>query len=127
AARYRAALAEKSDLAVWAAEQIAGIPGIVMDAPPQLSLFAFHLESAVLNTLDAQNAATRALMGRVTRRGKVMLTGASIGERYLGRVCVLGFRNRRDTLETCVRHLAEETAALLARQGAPQSPGVPIE
>ena len=114
AARYRAALAEKRELAVWAAEEIAKIPGIVIDAPPQLSLFAFHLESPALKTLEARNAATQALIERVTQRGKVMLTGAEIGERYLGRVCVLSFRTRRTTIETCVQHLAEEARRLLA-------------
>jgi len=114
AARYRAALAEKRELAVWAAEEIARIPGIVMDAPPQLSLFAFHLEGRALDTLQAQNAATRALVERVTRRGRVMLTGADVGERHLGRVCILSFRTRRATIETCIRHLSEETEALLA-------------
>lgn len=117
AARYRAALAEKRELALWAAGEVAKIPGIVMDAPPQLSLFAFHLESPALNTLEAQNAATRALMERVTQRGKVMLTGAEAGERYLGRVCILSFRTRRPTIETCIRHLAEEAAALIAEAG----------
>lgn len=112
-ARYRAALAEKRDLAVWAAERVAEIPGIVMDAPPQLSLFAFHLESENLNTQESRNQATRALMERVTRRGSVMLTGAQVGERYLGRVCVLGFRTRHPDVEACVQHLAEETAGLL--------------
>lgn len=115
AARYRAAIAEKRELAVWAAQQIAAIPGIVMDALPQLSLFAFHLEGKGLDTLDAQNQATRELMERVTRRGKVMLTGAQVGERFLGRVCVLSFRTRRAEMETCVQHLVEEAAALVAQ------------
>ncbi len=112
AARYRAALAEKRELAVWAAQEIAKIPGIVMDAPPQLSLFAFHIEGAQLDTLAAQNAATRTLMERVTARGKLMLTGAQVGDRFLGRVCVLSFRTRRVDMETCVQQLAEEAAAL---------------
>jgi aromatic-L-amino-acid decarboxylase len=113
ATRYRAALAEKRELAVWAAGQVARIPGIVMDAMPQLSLFAFHLESPALRSLQAQNAATRALMERVTRRGQIMVTGATVGERFLGRVCVLSFRTRRAEMETCVRQLAETAAALL--------------
>ncbi len=114
AARFRAALAEKRELAVWAARQVARIPGIVMDAMPQLSLFAFHVESEKLHSVQAQNAATRALLDRVTARGKVMLTGAMVGERFLGRVCVLSFRTRRAEMETCVRELAETTAQLLA-------------
>ncbi|MEO5565530.1 MAG: pyridoxal-dependent decarboxylase, partial [Luteimonas sp.] len=113
AARYRAALAEKRALAVWAAEETAKIPGIVMDGPPQLSLFAFHLQSPALDTLAKQNAATRALMDRVTVRGEVMLTGAMVGERFLGRVCVLSFRTRKAQMETCVRQLAEESAAII--------------
>ena len=113
AARYRAALAEKRELAVWAAEQVTRIPGIVMDAMPQLSLFAFHLEGHGLHTLATQNAASRALMERVTARGQLMVTGAMVGERFLGRVCVLSFRTRRAEMETCVQQLAEESAALL--------------
>jgi aromatic-L-amino-acid decarboxylase len=85
-----------------------------MDAEPQLSLFAFHLESPALATLETQNAATQALMERVTRRGRVMLSGAQVGERYVGRVCVLGFRTRREHMQACVEDLAAESAALLA-------------
>lgn len=115
-ARYRAALAEKRELAVWAANEVAKIPGVVMDAAPQLSLFAFHLEGPNLTTLEAQNATTRALMERVTRRGRVMVTGAQVGKRYLGRVCVLSFRSRRAQVEACVEDIATEAAALCGPQ-----------
>jgi aromatic-L-amino-acid decarboxylase len=114
AAKYRAAIAEKRELAVWAAEQVAAIPGVVMDAPPQLSLFAFHMEGPGLETGAAQDAATRDLMDRVTRRGKAMLTGATVEGRFLGRICVLSFRTRRADMETAVQHLREEAAAILA-------------
>lgn len=112
--RFRAALAEKRDLAVQAAERLGDVPGLVMDAPPQLSLFAFHLESDVLDTLEKQNAATRKLMDRVTARGRVMLTGAQVGDRYLGRVCILGFRTRQRHMETAVEDIAAEAAILAA-------------
>jgi aromatic-L-amino-acid decarboxylase len=114
AARYRAAVAEKRSLAVWAAERVAQIPGIVMDAEPQLSLFAFHVEGAALDTQAARNAATEQLVQRVTDRGRVMLTGCTVDGRYLARVCVLSFRTRMAEMEACVQHLAEETAAILA-------------
>ncbi|MEO8748238.1 MAG: pyridoxal-dependent decarboxylase, partial [Rhodanobacter sp.] len=122
AARYRAAIAEKRELAVWAAARVAQIPGMVIDAFPQLSLFAFHLESPAIDTLEAQNIATRALMDRVTRRGRVMLSGAMTGTRFVGRVCVLSFRTRRAEMETCVEQLAEETGKLLAEAAATDSP-----
>ena len=111
AARYRAAIAEKRALALAAAELIGAIPHIVIDAPPQLSLLAFHLEWPG-SSLDAQNAATRELLERVTRRGKVMLTGCDIDGRQLARVCVLSFRTRRDRIDFCAQHLAEEARTL---------------
>jgi aromatic-L-amino-acid decarboxylase len=114
AARYRAAIAEKRELAVWAAEQLGRVPGIVMDAWPQLSLFAFHLEGPRLVTQEARNAATAALMERVTARGRVMLTGCTVEGRHLARVCVLSFRTRRAEVEACVSQITDETRALMA-------------
>jgi aromatic-L-amino-acid decarboxylase len=114
AASFRAAIAEKRQLAVEAAARISRIPGIVIDAPPQLSLFAFHLTwpGAVL---EAENAATRALIDAVTARGRVMLTGCTVDGRYLGRVCVLSFRTRRDRIDACVEDVAAEAATILTR------------
>jgi aromatic-L-amino-acid decarboxylase len=114
AARYRAAIAEKRTLAVWAAEQVARIPGIVMDAWPQLSLFAFHLEGPRLRTLEARNAATAALMERLTARGRVMLTGCTVDGKHLARICVLSFRTRLAEMEACVSQITEEARDLVA-------------
>ena len=100
-----------SDLA---AERVASIPGVVMDAAPQLSLFAFHLEGERLTTDAARNEATAQLVERVTARGRVMLTGCTIDGRYLARVCVLSFRTHASHMDDCVQDLAEESAALLA-------------
>ena len=110
AARYRAAIAEKRALAVWAASEIAKIPGVVMDAWPQLSLFAFHLEGDRLSTQEARNRATAELMERVTRRGRSMLTGCTVDGRHLARVCVLSFRTRRADIEAAVAAVREEVA-----------------
>lgn len=119
-ARFRAALAEKRQMALWAAEQIARIPGIVMDAPPQLSLFAFHLEGAGLDTREAEDQATRELMERVTRRGDVMMTGAICGGRFMGRIVVLSFRTRQAQMELAVQQIREEAAGILARAASGQ-------
>ncbi|HET9049562.1 MAG TPA: aminotransferase class V-fold PLP-dependent enzyme [Chiayiivirga sp.] len=130
AARYRAALAEKRAMAVWAANEIARIPGIVMDAWPDLSLFAFHLEGGALDTLEKQNAATRALMQRVTARGQIMMTGAQVGERFLGRVCVLSFRTRQAQMDACVEQLTEEATRLLGggvSEGVPSNAQAPVD
>ena len=114
AARYRAAIAEKRELALWAAAKVAEIPGVVMDAEPQLSLFAFHLEGESLVSQAARNAATEALVERVTARGKVLLSGCTVEGRYMARVCVLSFRTRMEQMEAAVRHLREEAGAILA-------------
>lgn len=113
AATYRAALEEKRALALWGADAIARIPGVVMDAWPQLSAFAFHLEGASLPTRDAENAATTALMERVTARGRVMITGCTIDGRVLARICVLGFRTHAERLEACVDDVRAVAAELL--------------
>lgn len=111
-ARYRAAIAEKRALALEAADAIARLPGVVMAAWPQLSLFAFHLRVPGGSVSD-ENQATRALLERVTARGRVMLTGCTVDGRVLGRVCILSFRTRRDRVLQCVEDVAAETHALL--------------
>jgi len=107
AARFRAALAEKRALAVQAAGRVAALPGIVMVAPPQLSLFAFYVTRPGAD-LDEENRATAALLERVTRRGRVMLTGCTVSGRFLGRVCVLSFRTRQAQIDALVDHVAQE-------------------
>ncbi len=112
AARYRAALLEKRALALEACDRVAAIPHLVIDAVPQLSLFAFHVAWPG-STLAEQNTVTRELLERVMRRGKVMLSGFETDGRFIARVCILSHRTRRDRVETCIEHLREETDALV--------------
>jgi aromatic-L-amino-acid decarboxylase len=113
AAKIRAAIAEKRALACQAAERIAALPGVVMVAPPQLSLFAFHLRVPG-GSLEAENERTRALLAAVERRGRVYLTGCNLGGRFLARVCVLSFRTRQERIDACVEDVADAARALLA-------------
>ncbi len=113
-ARYRAAIAEKRALALWAAEEVRRIPGVVLDAPPDLSLFAFHLEGPRLASRAAEDEATHALVERVNARGRVMLSGAMSHGRFLARVCVLSFRTRRRDVEYAVEDLRDAARAILA-------------
>jgi aromatic-L-amino-acid decarboxylase len=114
AARYRAAIAEKRALALLAAGRIAVMPHMVLAAAPQLSLFAFRLAWPGSSLAD-QNAATRELLERVTRRGRVMLTGCDVGGRHLARICVLSFRTHAEHIDACIQHIGEETHALIPR------------
>jgi len=106
---YRAAIAEKRALTLDAFERIAALPHVVVDAAPELSLFAFHLTWPGASRAD-EDRATRALMSGVTARGRVMVTGAAAHGRYLGRVCVLSFRTHQDRIDA----LVDDTAAAIA-------------
>jgi len=108
AAAFRAAVSEKRALAVQAATRISALPGIVIDAPPELSLFAFHV-SWPGATLVEEDTATRALMVRASARGRVMITGAVARGRYVGRVCVLSFRTHQAEIDALLHDM---TAAL---------------
>jgi aromatic-L-amino-acid decarboxylase len=84
-----------------AARRVAALPGIVMDADPELSLFAFHLTRPGASRAD-EDAATRSLMEETTTRGRVMVTGCTTHGRYLGRVCVLSFRTHHAQIDALV-------------------------
>ncbi|MES3034370.1 MAG: aminotransferase class V-fold PLP-dependent enzyme [Gemmatimonadota bacterium] len=105
---FRAALTEKRQLTLDAAERVARLPHVVMDAAPELSLFPFHL-SWPGATLAEEDAATRELMVATSKRGRVMISGAVAGGRYVGRVCVLSFRTHAQQID----HLIEDMAAAI--------------
>ena len=114
AERIVAAIAEKRALALDAARRFAQIPCLVIDAPPQLSLFAFHVEWAGASQAQ-QNEATERLLDRVTARGRVMLTGCRVDGRFLGRVCVLSFRTRQAQIDQCVADVEAEMQRISVR------------
>jgi aromatic-L-amino-acid decarboxylase len=103
-AAFRSAIAEKRALALEAAGRIAALPHVAIDAPPELSLFAFHLTWPGASRAE-EDRATRALMEETTKRGRVMVTGAVARGRYLGRVCVLSFRTHRPAIDALVQDL----------------------
>jgi aromatic-L-amino-acid decarboxylase len=111
-AAFREAILEKRVLALDAARRVAALPGIAMDAPPDLSLFAFHLTWPGA-TLADEDAATRALMEQTTAKGRVMVTGASAHGRFLGRVCVLSFRTHQKDIDALVEDLAASIQSIV--------------
>src|SRR5262249_29782112 len=113
AAAFRSAIAEKRALTLDAAERVARLPHIVIDAPPELSLFAFHLTWPGA-TLADEDAATRALMEETTDRGRVMVTGAVARGRYVGRVCVLSFRTHAAEIDALVEDLEASIRDIVA-------------
>src|SRR5437763_802838 len=65
--RVLAAIAEKRALALDAARKVAALSHIVIDAEPQLSLFAFHVAWPGSSQAE-QNAATERVLAGVTAR-----------------------------------------------------------
>ena len=108
-AAFRAVIAEKVALTMEAARRVAALPGIVIDAPPELSLFAFHLTWPGASRAD-EDTATRAIVQKTTARRRVMLTGCETRGRYMGRICVLSFRTHAVQIDA----LAEDLAAAIA-------------
>jgi len=113
---FRDAISEKRRLAVDAARRIAALPGIVMDAAPELSLFAFHVTWPGA-TLTEEDAATRALMEQTTARGRVMISGAVTRGRFVGRVCVLSFRTHAAEIDRLVDDLGAALAEIVPKAG----------
>ena len=106
AAAFRGAIAEKRALTLEAFRRVAALPGIVIDAEPELSLFAFHLTWPGASLAD-QDAATRALMEKTTERGRVMVTGCATHGRALGRVCVLSFRTHQPQIDALIEDMSK--------------------
>jgi len=109
---FREAIAEKRALTLEAASRVAALPGIVMDADPELSLFAFHLTWPGASLAD-EDRATRALMDETTKRGRVMVTGCTTHGRYLGRVCILSFRTHQAQVDSLVDDFAAVIRGIL--------------
>jgi aromatic-L-amino-acid decarboxylase len=113
AAAFRAAIAEKRALAVDAFRRVARLPHVVVDAAPELSLFAFHLSWPGASRED-EDRATKRLMDETTMRGRVMLSGSHSHGRFLGRVCVLSFRTHAPQIDALVDDLAASIAAIVS-------------
>ena len=111
ASAFREAIAEKRALTLDARRRVGALPGIVIDAEPDLSLFAFHLTWPGASRAD-EDAATRALMEKTTRRGRVMVTGCTAHGRALGRVCVLSFRTHQPQIDALVEDMAAAIAEI---------------
>src|SRR5262249_13610840 len=100
-AAFRDAIAEKRALALDAACRVAALPGIVIDAEPELSLFASH-PAGPGGARAEEGAAPGALMRRTGARGRVMVTGPEAHGRHLGRVCVLSFRPPQPQIDALI-------------------------
>jgi len=112
---FRAALDEKLDLARYAAETLGAWPEVAMVAPPTLSLLAFRFVAPGRSPAEA-DALSRRVMRGVNARQRVLLTGTTVDDRFVLRMCVLSFRTHRPRIDAALADLrASLDAALSAR------------
>jgi len=94
---FRTNLDEKLDLALWATEELKKIRGIEILAEPQLSIAAFRLTRAGLDS-KGLNALNREFMNRINRRKRIYVSGTMLGDIFAVRICVLSFRTHLDRI-----------------------------
>jgi len=118
AAAFREQLDEKLDLARHAAERLAAVPHLVIEAPPELSLLAFRLcpPGVVGADLDALN---QRLLSALNASQRVFLSGTWTRGKFLLRLCILSFRTHRDRIDEALELIARHAASLGPRAGAP--------
>lgn len=106
-AAFRAALAEKRELAVLAHERLAAEPDVEIPAPPALSLFAFRQVPKGLDPARADDH-NRDLLGRINAPRRILITGTEIDGDFYLRFCVLHLRTHRERVEEGLAIIARE-------------------
>lgn len=99
---FREQLDEKLDLAAYAAAELHKIEGIEVVAEPQLSILAFRFRDD-----DEQ---TRALLQRINARKRVMLTPATVGGRFVIRLCIVSHRTHRERVDMALDDIRAEVS-----------------
>ncbi len=100
---FREQLDEKLDLIEYAADELRRIDGIEIVAEPQLTILAFRVEGD-----DAKN---RALMDAINAKKRVMLTGATVEDRFVIRVAIVSHRTHRDRVQMMLEDVRESVSS----------------
>jgi aromatic-L-amino-acid decarboxylase len=92
---FREQLDEKLDLMDLAMRALRAIPQLEIVAEPQLTICAFRVRGE-------GDDATRMLLDRINARKRVMLTGATVGGRFVIRIAIVSHRTHRERVEMLV-------------------------
>ncbi len=104
AGAFRRNLDEKLDLASWATEELKEIPDMEIVAAPQLSLVAFRLVRAGLES-DELNNLNRRLLHGINARQRIFLTATTLNGAFVLRICVLSFRTHMDRMRAALEDI----------------------
>lgn len=105
---FRAALAEKLELASRVYEELSTMPGFEVPWPPELSTVAFRYRFGGAD----EDAANRELLTRVNATRRVFLTSTNVGGRVFLRICILSHRTHRPVVEECLAIIRRAAAEL---------------
>jgi aromatic-L-amino-acid decarboxylase len=108
-AAFRENLDEKLDLALWATDRLREIETVDLVYPPELSLLAFRVTPPGLDR-EQTDRLNRQIIDAVNRRRNVYLTGTTLDDGYVIRICVLNFRTHLDRMKLALDDLRAEIA-----------------
>jgi len=117
---FREALDEKLDLARWAAEELATIPGVVVVSPPHLSTLAFRLDRPELDG-EALDNLNRRLLDLILRDRTTFLTATRVGDRFVIRISILNFRTHREHVADAVEAIRRAVLELADERSTPDA------
>ena len=103
-APFRHNLEEKLALTQWATEELRKIPDVEIVAKPQLSIVAFRLVRAGMDT-DTVNQLNRQLLRQINARNRVHLSSTTLNGIFVIRICVLSFRTHLDRVQMCIEDI----------------------
>lgn len=103
-APFRRNLEEKLALTRWATEELRKIAGIEIVAEPQLSIVAFRVVRPGFSA-EALNQLNQQVLSRINARKRVYLSGTSLGDTFVLRICVLSFRTHLDRVRMAVEDI----------------------
>lgn len=105
---FRDQLDEKLDLISWACSELEAIEEVRLVARPQLTILAFqYVPRHLKGDIRAINELNRNLLAAINHKQRVMLTGTTLGDDFVIRICVLSFRTHRDHLEWALDDIRE--------------------
>lgn len=100
---FREQLDEKLDLIAFATDELRKIEGIEIVAEPQLTIVAFRLTRPGAD----EDALNRALLDRITAKGRVMLTPATLHGKFTIRIAIVSHRTHRDRVAMAIEDIRE--------------------
>jgi aromatic-L-amino-acid/L-tryptophan decarboxylase len=110
---FRENLDEKLDLIQWVTRELFEIPGIEVVASPQLTVVAFRLVRPGLSE-ERLNDLNRQLLQQVNAKKRVYLSGTTLFNRFVLRICILSFRTHLDRVEAALEDLRKSVKEVLS-------------